>query len=295
MARVFAIVPAALAAGLLALACAFHDWSGMTLDDRGRILAVNNRPGAVGLCEDSGEELVCTPLPFEMRNYSRYDFEGIAWVGPELFYVVSEKRDNRCMADCRLSQDVMAFRINARGEVAAAACGTVTIPLLRGDNPRCPYANCGLEGIAYDARRRMLYVAKEAEQPRLFALPLNEDLCPTGQIAPLRPPVALSSYNGLAFSQARDSLFILSTRAARLYEWRLSDNRIVLRSEDIPALHHFLTTVPIVEAVTVDDAAQRLYLASERGRFLSVPLPPPPPLENGDGRLAGGVGRLEWR
>jgi uncharacterized protein YjiK len=274
MARFISLLVVLTMMGCVMAACLMKDLSGLTLDSRQQILAVNNRPGAFVQCRQAGDKLDCTPLVFEMARYERYDFEGVTWVNDSLFYAVIEKRNNQCLAGCELSQEVLPFRINEKGRVVEAQCGSLTIPLMRGDDPGCAFANCGLEGITYDSRRRLLYVAKEIHKPRLFAVQLTGELCPTGSFVEIAPPERMSSYNDLAYSRARDSLFVLSSEDRRLIEWRLGDHSIGLRSELIPELHRFLFAVPIVEGVAVDDAAGRVMLLAESGRFISVPLPP---------------------
>lgn len=262
---------------LLFAACLFggcvRDLSGLTLDGQGRVLAVNNRPGVVLRGTLHGDTLDLHPLPFRLSTLMRYDLEGIAYVDDDLFYVVSEKEDNACVGGCTLAQDVIPLRLDEDGYVAPSRCARLRLPLFADDDPACAFANCGLEGVAFDGERNLLYVAKEAFKPRLFAVQLDDSHCPTGNFVELHPPLAYPGYNDLAYSAARHSLFILSTRAHAFYEWRLDVDRIGLQSRDMPEAAAFLARTPVVEGLALDDKNHQLLLLAESGAFARFPLP----------------------
>jgi len=260
----------------LALGGCWRDLSGLTADGQGRILVVNNRPGAFLLCAPDGDSLDCKRLAFRTTRWERYDLEGVAFVRDDLFYAVSEKRDNQCLGGCSLMQDLLAFRIAEDGCVVPAACGSLTIPLFEGDDPECGFANCGLEGVAYVPERNLLYVAKEYSQARLFAVQLDGRQCPTGVYAEARPPEPLSSYNDLAWSPRWESLFLLSANDSRFVAWNLQTNAVVLRSEDVPEAAAFMKAHRSTEGIWIDDAQNRVLLLEEGGAFGAFELPPLP-------------------
>lgn len=257
----------------LTVSCSLRELSGLTKDGQGRFVAVNNRPGAFALCRQTDNKLDCRRLPFHYPLYSSYDFEGVTWVTENLFYAVIEKRNNHCLSGCSLSQDIIAYRIDEQQQVVAAQCDNVHIGLYEDDVEDCPFANCGLEGIAYVSDRNLLMVAKEGQSPRLFAVQLGEDHCPTGSYVQIKAPEPMASYNGLTYSEKRRSLFILSTAEHRFYEWLIGEKRIGLRSESIAEADRFLRETAQVEGIYVDDEQDRLLLLAEGGEFLSVPLP----------------------
>ncbi len=273
--RSVAAVMAALA-GIMVITAAgcLHDLSGLTMNSEGRILAVNNRPGLFAWCEPDSGRLDCKKLTFRLPTYSHYDLEGVTWVGNNRFFAVAEKRDNQCLAGCELSQEVMAFTLDDKGEVVAGPCGPLIIPLYADDNPDCPFANCGLEGVAFDPDRKLLYVAKEADQPRLFAVQLDGRLCPDGAFKQLALPRPFPGLSDLAYSSKRQSLFILSSRGHGFYGWHLPSKEIRIDSSRYPECEPFFQAHIPVEGIYVDDSTDTLLLLAEDGALLTLSLPP---------------------
>lgn len=274
--KAFGFMIMMMMATLFTTGCAarLHDLSGLAKDGKGNIYSVNNRPGVFVKCERMGDKLDCERLPYKLTTYERYDLEGIVWIEGEFFYVVSEKRDNICAASCALSQDILLFRIDHEGMVEAGHCAPFTIPVFESDDADCPYANCGLEGIAYDSQQKLLYIAKERKKRRLFKVPLNENLCPSGTFEEITPPEeALPvAFSDLYFSKARQSLFILDSRGERFYEWKLSEERIGYDSNINPKVKAFILNNIPTEGIYIDDAKNEAHLLAENGAFLIVPL-----------------------
>ncbi len=253
-----------------------RDLSGLTVDSQGRILAVNNRPGVFAHCKPKDGRLDCESLPFDVELYRRYDFEGVTSVNEHLFYAVIEKRNNNCLSGCELSQEVLAFRLGKDGKVRRAACPGLTIPLFEKDRKNCRFANCGLEGVAYDPDRNRLYVAKETWEPRLFSVSLDENHCPTGEFQEIHPPETRRAYNDLAYSSKRQSLFILSGYYHTFLEWNLKENRIVLNAEkDLPEATRFMEEHTATEGIYIDDETETVWLLTEKGAFFTARLPSP--------------------
>ena len=266
-----AVVSAAIA--VLAAACLFRDLSGVSIDSKGRLLAVNNRPGLFALCEMDGDKFTCKKLAFRLSSFERWDLEGVTWVDENMFYAVSEKRNNQCFSACELSQDVVAFRIDEDGFVSEARCRQVRIPLFESDNEDCSFANCGLEAVAFDIDRNVLYVGKEMYQARLFRLELDKDHCPTGEFKEIEPPRRVLSYNDMHYSKKRRSLFVLSLKVEAFFEWNLPTNRIVFDSKTLPETGKFIRENIPVEGITFDERSDEIILLAESGKYHKVKLP----------------------
>ena len=264
---------------LLVLICfgCLRDLSGITMDRDGHIYSINNRPGVFARCEADGDSLRCKPLPYRLNTYRSYDFEGITWVTDSMFYTVIEKTDNQCSTDCNLSQQVLAFQIDPKGYVISAACDPLEIPLFKNDNPDCRFANCGLEGVAYDSRHNRLYIAKEHSQARLFVAELDERHCPTGNVLQMKPPKTYASYSDLAYSAKRHSLFVLSSRQEGFFEWDLKENRIILNSDEAyPDVRPFIQAHIPTEGIYIDDRNDSILLLAEDGALYTAKLPEKP-------------------
>jgi|GEM_PF-2697666 len=267
----FLFVLGALLAMLMS--CGLSDLSGITKNDKNQWIVVNNRPGAFAVCEDAEGSVNCERMKFNLATHKLLDLEGITFVGDNLYYAVIEKRNNQCLSGCELSQEVVAFRISASGDVYTDSCGSLKIPLFDTDIEDCSFANCGLEGIAYDSDRNRLFIAKEMVQPRIFIAEMNKDKCITGEYREVSPPRVYMSYNGLAYSSKWQSLFLLSSHHKSFYAWNLVRNEIVLRSEDMPTMQKFLDNNDLVEGIYVDDETNQIVLLAEDGSFVSAKLP----------------------
>lgn len=262
------------AAVILFSSCDLRDLSGITKNSKNEWVTVNNRPGSFAVCSPKGDELDCKRLKFNLQTHELLDLEGITYIEDNLYYVAIEKRNNQCLSGCTLSQEVIAFRISASNEVYTDSCGSLKIPLYQNDVEDCSFANCGLEGIAYDKDRNRLYIAKEMVQPRIFMAQLDENKCPTGEYKEVAPPLVMITYNGLAYSSKWQSLFLLSTRRNMFYAWNLTTNSISLKSSQIPKVQEFLETKDLVEGIYVDDESNTVVLLAEDGSFISAELPP---------------------
>jgi len=250
------------------------DLSGLARDKTGKFYSVNNRPGLVARCDIDMEKgkSRCKALPFELQTFENYDLEGIVWVNEKLFYVVSEKRENQCFEKCTLSQEILPFTINEQGRVVQAACSPMQIPLLPGDDPNCRAANCGLEGVTYDAEKNVLYVAKEHSEPRIFRIPLDEQQCPIGRYEELDVAKLFPAYSDLAFSAKRRTLFVLSSRGGGFVELDLATKRVLFSSDSILGVREFIKAHIPTEGILIDDEKDMVYMMAEDGAFFSMPL-----------------------
>ncbi len=259
---------------LLLLTACVRDYSGITRIRAGEYLITNNRPGFFETCEltEDGQGLKCRRLSFMVSKYQFYDFEGVAWVNDDLFYAVIEKRNNRCMFGCKLEQFILPFHIDQRRRVTIGSCGEMEIPLQKGDDPNCPFANCGLEGVAFNPSENLLYVAKERDRKRLFKVPLKDDFCPSGNFEQFEIGDNFSGYSDLAYSEKRKSLFVLSRSDRAFVEYSFVEKKIVLHSRDLPEAALFMDENPDVEGIFVEDDDGSLVLLAESKAFLRMKL-----------------------
>jgi len=267
------LMPLILLFLLLLTAGCLRDYSGISAIGPDEYIITNNRPGIFEHCRmKSADELTCKRLAFKSSEFTFYDFEGVAWVNDKLFYAVIEKRNNRCLAGCELEQMIVPLRIEENRYVTEAACGELELPLFKGDDPDCAFANCGLEGVAYNQQLNLLYVVKEHSEKRLFVVPLDDKLCPAGNFEQMKIDDGLATYSDIAYSQARNSLFLLSRVSRAFVEYSLDQNRIVLHSRDVPGMTEFFAENEDAEGIFVLDGSSQVLVMGESRAFILADL-----------------------
>ncbi len=263
-----------LLSALLAIAGCLHDYSGISGINPREYIITNNRPGLFERCRlESADKLSCRHLAFKSSEFGFYDFEGLAWINDHLFYAVIEKRNNRCLAGCSLEQKIIPLRIEDDTYVTQAACGEMEIPLLKGDDPDCEFANCGLEGVAYNPRLNLLYVVKEHSQKRIFTVPLDGKHCPAGNYGQIQVGDGLANYSDIAYSQARNSIFLLSRVSRDFVEYSLDAGKIVLHARDVPGMAEFFSANDDAEGIFVLDDTSQIIVMGESRAFVLADLP----------------------
>ncbi|GAA4324036.1 SdiA-regulated domain-containing protein [Pigmentiphaga soli] len=230
-----------------AVAGVSRNLSGLTYDtDRGRLLAVVNRPPTLIELDGEGTPLASYPL----RNVS--DVEGVAYLGDGEVAIVEEGRGT-----------VRTFALPARPQPIDAAAGR-RIDVLRDGG------NHGLEGVGYDRGNDLLYMVRERKPRALYriaglktgkdAQPRIEDLS-----AWIDRSVFGTDLSSVDVDPETGHLLLLSDESQLVME---------MDPTGLPLGLRHLDGVPQAEGVAVDPGG-RLFVVSEPDLFYRFDPAPP--------------------
>lgn len=226
------------------------DLSALTFDPQRRSLfSVTNASPQVIELSLQGEVLRRIPL----QGFG--DPEAIEYVAPGLF-VISDEREQRLLA---VRIDDQTRRIDA------ADAEQLTLGI--GSN-----GNKGFEGLAWDAARQRLFVAKERDPLRIYEVHGFPRLTPQQPMAvsvqedkARDARLFVTDLSSLTFDARSGHLLVLSEQSNLLLE--LDGNGLPLSSLSLLAGQHGLqASVPQAEGVTLDDQGV-LYMVSEPNLF----------------------------
>lgn len=213
-------------------------------EEHDRLLAVINRPAQLLVLDRRGEIL----RRHRVRGAS--DVEAVCWLGQGQVALLQEGRRSMLVATLpeRDGQPILAAQARR-------------IPL---DMPDA--GNNGPEGMAYDAREDVLYIAKERKPTALYAL---EGVLAGGPVRQrdrsdwLRSLAFATDLSSLEFDPVTRHLLLLSDESQLIAEITLDGRPVSTRS-----LHRdgWQLPVPQAEGIAVD-AQGTLYLVSEPNLF----------------------------
>ena len=190
------------------------------------------------------------------------DPEGIEWVGERRYVIADEKAQRLLLIE--IPDDASGLDVT----------GAVQLHIPVGNTP-----NKGLEGLAYDAREDVIYVANERNpvqivEVRGFAAPTLMTEAPTISTLPARDRAMFQrDLSGLHFDASTRQLLALSHESQAVVEIGpdgMPASRLLLR----PGHHGLRAGVPQAEGLTIDDEGI-LYVVSEPNLFYAFrPLKP---------------------
>lgn len=129
--------------------------------------------------------------------------------------------------------------------------------------------NKGLEGLAYDSRNQLIYVANEAYPITIFEVTgftiLNSDRVNIKQNIDRDKQLFVKDISGLHFYESYQHLLLLSDESKLILELNKA-GQIVGCLPLIAGKHGLLSSVPQAEGITMDDQ-DNLYVASEPNLF----------------------------
>ena len=136
------------------------DLSGLKAQPSGEILLISDKPSQIYSLKD--KEII-EGLALQSDGSERYDLEGIDACGTEIF-VACESGHNT------------PYLLNKDGSLQKIE---ITYP--EGISPTEEWGNAGLEGIALDCERNIMYLAKERGPKHIYEIQLN-DAKTTGKV-----------------------------------------------------------------------------------------------------------------
>lgn len=226
------------------------DLSALTFDPLRRTLfsVTNARPQVIELSLQ-GEVLRRIPLQ------GFHDPEAIEYIAPGLF-VISDEREQRLLA---IHIDDQTRRIHARD------AEQLTLGIDSNGNK-------GFEGLAWDASKQSLFVAKERDPLRIYEVHGFPRLTPQQPMAvsvqenkARDARLFVTDLSSLAVDARSGHLLALSEQSSLLLE--LDDNGYPLSSLSLLAGQHGLqASVPQAEGVTLDDQGH-IFVVSEPNLF----------------------------
>lgn len=251
----------------LACVCLLGTGCGASLSGVARegqtLYAVSLRPASLLSCETSGGRLHCVPRPFLAPSRLESAMNGLAIVDSRLFY---SGVTNGAQHDAR--QVLENFTLDKEGRVRPGPCAPLLVPLFADDERRAQ----GLSSLAYDAERKIIYLAKRSNKARLFALQLDAQSCPTGNFIALSVPKALPDYAAIAYSSKRQALYILSAKRPELIEWSLKSDTTRRSLADWPKAQKRIGTLSPPLSLLLDDTSDTLSIVDRQGRVLLIAL-----------------------
>ena len=211
------------------------------------LLLVLNRPTQViELGLDGNVKRIIPLLGFD-------DTEGITLVYRDLFAIVEEKRKTICL-----------IQINHK-TASIDYAGVAKIHMDQDNSGKRRAGNNGLEGITYDAKRKLFFVANEKKPVTIYQLPWTDvgesDYRITNPDNVDMGSLILKDLSGLYFHSCSGNLLLLSEKSRCVVEYTMDGKaigRLSLNTGSARSLRK--NTRP--EGITMDDN-NRLYICSE--------------------------------
>lgn len=231
--------------------------SGLTWSDKHRLLfaVVNNPPEVVWLTPD-GERVGSLSIP-EIT-----DPEAVAWVGDDLFRIGSEKEGNAWLVNL----DILKGTYHLLSNISLK------------DYTRSN--NKGLEGLAWDKEKKVLFAAKEKKPMMISWMDVQSEENSVSAL-PTSTTSSIRDVSGLHYNSPTSSLLVLSDESKKILE---------INSQGQVTDHLYLNAgwsgltedIPQAEGIALDDKGN-LYIVSEPNLFYRFTKP-----QNGRTTMLGG-------
>lgn len=212
-----------------------NNLSGLTWDtSTNTLLAVTNRPAQIIQLDTRGNVITLFPLP----NIEDPESISLGWNNN---YLIAEER-RRKITPVTLSLADRRYRIQSP-----------TLELDVGDKK-----NDGLEGVAFSKSSGALFVANERKPAVIFKV--EGFNIPRHPLRIKKIYSSSSDISGLAWSESRQRLYVLSDEAKSLIE--MDSTGKIFRASD---LNDFVQNIPQPEGVAIE--GNTIYIVSEPNYF----------------------------
>ncbi len=217
------------------------------------LFAISNKPCRIYELNKNGKLLRTIALP------GFQDTEGIVYVHDDLFAIIEERRH---------TLNLLQITANTTTVNRQQALNSITVDSKDTDN-------FGFEGVAYDPRKSIFFIANEKKQRQIIKItgwPTGAPLQIQTDTDVIHKDLDMGDFSGLHFDVSSGHLIFLSDESKRVTEVSIEGEQISSMELE-GGLSGLESDIPQPEGIAMDQSAS-LYIVSEPNLFYRFKIEP---------------------